>query len=223
MYATILTLLSLQSGIADLVTVTNNDTPEALLEGLLQAVVCGGVVGWRSEARKLILIFTDEGYHVAGDGKVESSEPPLTVAYILLGGGANELFNNVGKKFLYSNILSTMSSACIKQYAPLHRWPALLLSLPLSNLFKLTHNKKKMCLPFLLQLAGVIRPHDGNCYVSGVGNTGQLDYTMWGRFDYPSIPQVRGALQDNDIVPVFAAVSELQSVYTVRARIHWLL
>ena len=51
-------------------TVSNNDQPEALLEGLLQATVCKEVVGWREETRRLIMVFTDQGYHIAGDGKV---------------------------------------------------------------------------------------------------------------------------------------------------------
>ena len=52
--------------------VANNDGPEALLEGLLQAVVCRDEIGWRREARKLVLVFTDQHYHVAGDGKVKA-------------------------------------------------------------------------------------------------------------------------------------------------------
>jgi len=40
---------------------------------LLQAVVCGEVVGWRENARRLILILTDRGYHIAGDGTVSSN------------------------------------------------------------------------------------------------------------------------------------------------------
>lgn len=57
----------------ELGTVTNNDSPEAMLEGLLQSVVCKDIVGWRREARKLIMVFTDQTYHAAGDGKVIAS------------------------------------------------------------------------------------------------------------------------------------------------------
>ena len=49
---------------------SNKDALESLLDGLMQATVCQEVVGWREDARKLILVLTDEGYHVAGDGKV---------------------------------------------------------------------------------------------------------------------------------------------------------
>ena len=46
------------------------DGPEAMLEALLQVVVCKEVVGWREAARKLIMVMTDNGFHLAGDGKV---------------------------------------------------------------------------------------------------------------------------------------------------------
>ena len=48
----------------------NLDAPEAMLEALLQVVVCKEVVGWREAARKLIMVMTDNGFHLAGDGKV---------------------------------------------------------------------------------------------------------------------------------------------------------
>lgn len=64
---------TLQSGIEDLITVTNDDDPEALLDGLLQSAVCDELIGWRRESRKLILAFTDRRYHTAGDGRVSLS------------------------------------------------------------------------------------------------------------------------------------------------------
>ena len=41
-----------------------------MLEALLQVAVCKEVVGWREASRKLILVMTDRGFHLAGDGKV---------------------------------------------------------------------------------------------------------------------------------------------------------
>ena len=73
---------TVQRGIDPLVTVSNDNDPEALLEGMLQAIVCDELVGWRTESRKLILVFTDELYHVAGDGKV--SVCPVTSTYFVL-------------------------------------------------------------------------------------------------------------------------------------------
>ena len=45
--------------------------------------------------------------------------------------------------------------------------------------------------------------------------TGNLDYTMWNVFDYPSIGQVRAKLQENDIIPIFASLTGIQDVYVV--------
>ena len=53
--------------------VINDDDPEAMLDGLLQSVVCTDLVGWRLEARKLVIVFTDQLYHIAGDGLVSES------------------------------------------------------------------------------------------------------------------------------------------------------
>jgi protocadherin alpha len=37
---------------------------------MLQAVVCKNEIGWRDNARRLLLVATDNGFHEAGDGKV---------------------------------------------------------------------------------------------------------------------------------------------------------
>lgn len=36
----------------------------------MQSVVCHEEIGWRSQARRLLLFTTDAGFHHAGDGKV---------------------------------------------------------------------------------------------------------------------------------------------------------
>ena len=59
-----------QSLIDELSVSSNIDLPKAMLEGLLQTVVCRDVVGWRKRARRLVLVLTDADYHLAGDGKV---------------------------------------------------------------------------------------------------------------------------------------------------------
>ena len=35
---------------------------------LLQVILCGEEIGWRDEARHLIIFLTDDSYHFAGDG-----------------------------------------------------------------------------------------------------------------------------------------------------------
>ena len=59
-----------QTKISNLSIRTNIDAPEAMFDGIMQAAVCGEVVGWRNNARKLMLILTDNAYHIAGDGRV---------------------------------------------------------------------------------------------------------------------------------------------------------
>lgn len=36
----------------------------------MQAIVCRGNIGWRDQARRLLVFSTDAGFHYAGDGKV---------------------------------------------------------------------------------------------------------------------------------------------------------
>ena len=61
---------SLQNRIDMLETLSNLDAAEAMFDGIMQAVVCREVVGWREDARRLLLVLTDNGYHIAGDGRV---------------------------------------------------------------------------------------------------------------------------------------------------------
>ncbi|XP_014209890.1 integrin beta-PS-like [Copidosoma floridanum] len=47
----------------------NIDAPEGGFDGLMQAMVCDEI-GWRKEARKLLLFSTDASFHYAGDGRL---------------------------------------------------------------------------------------------------------------------------------------------------------
>ncbi|KAK8383550.1 hypothetical protein O3P69_015779 [Scylla paramamosain] len=49
---------------------TNVDRPEGMLDALMQVVSCENEVEWRTEALKVVVVFTDAGFHVAGDGKL---------------------------------------------------------------------------------------------------------------------------------------------------------
>ena len=83
--STALVYLFFQVAIAPLLPVANHDVPEAMLEALLQAVVCRDTIGWRNESRKLILVVTDQGFHTAGDGIVSVFTKlilPTDVAYM---------------------------------------------------------------------------------------------------------------------------------------------
>lgn len=48
----------------------NLDAPEGGFDAIMQAVVCKQQIGWRDQARRLLVFSTDAGFHYAGDGKV---------------------------------------------------------------------------------------------------------------------------------------------------------
>ena len=48
---------------------TNNvDGPESGLDAMAQAMLCGTLIGWRNDSRKVIIVITDNEQHYAGDG-----------------------------------------------------------------------------------------------------------------------------------------------------------
>ncbi|XP_029033971.1 integrin beta-PS-like [Osmia bicornis bicornis] len=48
----------------------NLDAPEGGLDAMMQVMVCTKEIGWRQNARHLIVFSTDAGFHIAGDGRV---------------------------------------------------------------------------------------------------------------------------------------------------------
>ncbi|CAL8320272.1 unnamed protein product [Merluccius merluccius] len=48
----------------------NLDVPEGSLDAMMQAAVCGDKIGWRNSSTRLIVLTTDAGFHMAGDGKL---------------------------------------------------------------------------------------------------------------------------------------------------------
>lgn len=48
----------------------NLDAPEGGFDAIMQAIVCQHEIGWRKQARRLLVFSTDAGFHYAGDGKV---------------------------------------------------------------------------------------------------------------------------------------------------------
>ncbi|XP_067111020.1 integrin beta-2 isoform X2 [Osmerus mordax] len=48
----------------------NLDSPEGSLDAVMQATVCGDKIGWRNSSTRLIVLATDAGFHMAGDGKL---------------------------------------------------------------------------------------------------------------------------------------------------------
>lgn len=58
----------------------NLDSPEGGLDALLQVARCPDHIGWRKNARKIVLFATDGGFHLAGDGRLAGliKPPPKT-------------------------------------------------------------------------------------------------------------------------------------------------
>uniref|UniRef100_T1K854 Integrin beta n=1 Tax=Tetranychus urticae TaxID=32264 RepID=T1K854_TETUR len=48
----------------------NIDAPEGTLDAIMQAIVCRERIGWRKDARHLLIVTTDADYHYAGDGRL---------------------------------------------------------------------------------------------------------------------------------------------------------
>ncbi|XP_076245991.1 integrin beta pat-3-like [Calliopsis andreniformis] len=48
----------------------NLDSPEGGLDAMMQAIVCTKEIGWRQNARHLIVFSTDAKFHIAGDGRL---------------------------------------------------------------------------------------------------------------------------------------------------------
>ena len=44
----------------------NLDAPEGGFDAIMQAIVCKDEIGWRENARKLLVFSTDAGFHYAG-------------------------------------------------------------------------------------------------------------------------------------------------------------
>ncbi|XP_069589617.1 integrin beta-2 [Ranitomeya imitator] len=53
----------------------NLDSPEGGLDAMMQVAVCGDKIGWRNVTR-LLVYATDDGFHIAGDGKLAAILTP---------------------------------------------------------------------------------------------------------------------------------------------------
>jgi protocadherin alpha len=50
----------------------NVDDPEGGFDALMQTVICSEDIGWRRNTRRLLVFSSDNGFHIAGDGKVSA-------------------------------------------------------------------------------------------------------------------------------------------------------
>lgn len=54
----------------------NNDKTEGLLDGMMQVIVCTQEIGWRRQARRILIYASDTDFHFAGDGKLAGIVKP---------------------------------------------------------------------------------------------------------------------------------------------------
>lgn len=56
----------------------NLDAPEGGFDAIMQAIVCKKEIGWRKDARHLIVLSTDADFHIAGN---PNSSKPVRCKY----------------------------------------------------------------------------------------------------------------------------------------------
>uniref|UniRef100_A0A8C6M7N1 Integrin beta n=1 Tax=Nothobranchius furzeri TaxID=105023 RepID=A0A8C6M7N1_NOTFU len=75
----------------------NLDSPEGSLDAMMQATVCEKIIGWRNNSTRLLVLATDAGFHMAGDGKLAGILDPNDEQCHLennLYTKSNEMVNN---------------------------------------------------------------------------------------------------------------------------------
>lgn len=86
----------------------NLDAPEGGFDAIMQAIKCKNQIGWRDNARHLLLFSTDAGFHYAGDGKLGGIVKP--------NDGECHL-DNEGVMYTHSTLLDYPSVSQINQVA----------------------------------------------------------------------------------------------------------
>ncbi len=87
---------SFQSTIDSLTTYGGSDNPESQLEALLQtALRADDEVGFRENSTRIVVLSTDDEYHVAGDGSQAGITTPNNGDAIIDGGGIGEDYPSV--------------------------------------------------------------------------------------------------------------------------------
>ncbi|MEO1373287.1 MAG: S8 family serine peptidase [Cyanobacteria bacterium J06635_10] len=77
-----------QTTVDNLVTLSGGDSPESQLEALMQVALRETEVGYRPGSRRVVLLTTDNTYHIAGDGSAAGITTPNNGDNILDGSPA---------------------------------------------------------------------------------------------------------------------------------------
>ncbi|XP_028819644.1 integrin beta-8-like isoform X2 [Denticeps clupeoides] len=91
----------------------NMDTPEGTFDAMLQAVVCQKDIGWRPEAKHLLLVMTDQPSHLALDSKLAGIVVPHDGkchlegnTYVQTANMEHPTIGQLAEKLLENNIYS---------------------------------------------------------------------------------------------------------------------
>lgn len=77
----------------------NIDGPEGGFDAIMQSIVCKDIIGWRRDARKLLIFTTDADFHSAGDGRVRK----IMIENLI--GNLIQFFTNSSSNFLVGGYL----------------------------------------------------------------------------------------------------------------------
>ncbi|TSO47165.1 Integrin beta-8 [Bagarius yarrelli] len=83
----------------------NMDTPEGGFDAMLQAAVCQKDIGWRPEAKHLLLVMTDQPSHLALDSKLAGIVVPHD-GHCHLNDGEHPTIGQLAEKLLKNSIYS---------------------------------------------------------------------------------------------------------------------
>lgn len=87
----------------------NLDSPEGSLDAMMQASVCGDLIGWRNSSTRLLVLTTDDGFHMAGDGRLAGILEP--------NDETCHLYNNL---YTHSNLMDYPSVGQLAQQLDKH-------------------------------------------------------------------------------------------------------
>uniref|UniRef100_A0AAY4DAM1 Integrin beta n=1 Tax=Denticeps clupeoides TaxID=299321 RepID=A0AAY4DAM1_9TELE len=100
----------------------NMDTPEGTFDAMLQAVVCQKDIGWRPEAKHLLLVMTDQPSHLALDSKLAGIVVPHDGkchlegnTYVQTANMEHPTIGQLAEKLLENNIYSIFAVDQVKK------------------------------------------------------------------------------------------------------------
>ncbi|XP_062513537.1 integrin beta-1-A-like isoform X2 [Corticium candelabrum] len=86
-------------------TYFNLDEPEGSLDALIQVIACQREIKWQSDARRIVVVATDYGFHIAGDGKLGGAVVPHDGnCYLDKTGKGGKYRDDVARRLDYPSI-----------------------------------------------------------------------------------------------------------------------